>query len=450
MLLSSIIQSLLTNKDVPYRLVNSSSLENLTQPHGSISLLKDTSGIVMAIYSNGHQFDLSTLKTVIERPELRFMSIEDLTETLAALKATKKKSLIKTAYNLHDYNEIQLIIDEPMSTQETVFLVTDNPAERIRVDIWDMQLMIENALIGGIFSREKNSKQNPPENIKTNLFEQLKNTQQLPLMPSLAANLLALQATADSTVDDMVEIISHDPALTAQILRYANSALFGFSGQINNLDDAIFRVLGYETVLYMSLGAALGRAFKLPKSGRLSMSTFWKEATYRAALCQQLALRMPEHSRPLKSITYITGLLHNIGILIMGNMFQTEFNWLNKMLTNRPQQSLIETEKHLFGCTHSTIGHHLMKYWNMPEEINVVIKEHHTAKYNGNQEIYVWLTQLAGQALSAHDLSDSDEREVSQDLCNQLGLTKKEVNEALHAVMDDNNALDAMADTLCA
>lgn len=450
MLLSSIIQGLLSNKDVPYRLVNSSNLENLTQPHGSISLLKDPSGIVMAIYSNGHQFDLYTLKTVIERPELRFMSIEELNETLSALKNTKKKSLIQKAPNLTDNNDIQLIIDEPMSTQETVLLVTDNPAERIQVDIWDMQVMIENALIGGIFSREQNAKQQLSGNVKTNLFEQLKNIQQLPVMPSLAANLLELQAHPDSTVDDMVNIISRDPVLTAQILRYANSALFGFSGQVNNLDDAIFRVLGYETVLYMSLGAALGRAFKLPQSGRLSMNTFWKEATYRAALCQQLALRMPEHSRPLKSIAYITGLLHNIGIVIMGNLFQTEFDWLNKMLTSRPQQSLITTEKHLFGCTHSTIGHHLMKYWNMPEEITVVVSEHHTPEYKGNQEIYVWLTQLAGQALSTHDLSDSDDKMVSQDLCKQLGLTITDVEEALHAVMEDNNALDAMADTLCA
>jgi len=204
----------------------------------------------------------------------------------------------------------------------------------------------------------------------------------------------------------MVRIISHDPALTVQILRYANSALFGFSGQINNLQDAIFRVLGYETVLYMSFGAALGRSFKLPQDGRLGMNSFWKEATYRAALCQQLALRMPLKSRPPTAVVYITGLLHNIGLILMGNLFQTEFDWLNKMLTSRPQQSLITTEQNLFDCTHTTIGEYLMRHWNMPEEITVVVGQHHNVNYSGNQEIYVWLTQLAGQALSAYHLSD--------------------------------------------
>ena len=449
MLLSSIIKALLSNQDVPYRLVDSANPENLAQTHASISFLKDSVGIVMAIYNNDYQFDLQTLKSLIERPELRFMSIKDLEKALDSLNQTQKKPF-NSSPSIQGRNDIQLIIDEPMSTQSTVLLVTDDPAERITVDIWDMQILIENALIGGIFSHEKNKQLNLSKSMNSNLLEQLKNIDHLPVMPSIAASLLELQSNPNSTIDDMVRIIAHDPNLTAQILRYANSALFGFSGQINNLQDAIFRVLGYETVLYMAFGAALGRAFKLPQAGRLSMNTFWKEATYRAALCQQLATRMPSHFRPPTSVSYITGLLHNIGIVLMGNIFQTEFDWLNKMLTSRPEQSLITTEQNLFGCTHTTIGRHLMEHWNMPEEITTVVGEHHTNHYSGKQATYVWLAQLAGQALSAHGLSDSDDNEISEELCLQLELSKADVEDALAAVMRENTALDAMADTLCA
>lgn len=310
--------------------------------------------------------------------------------------------------------------------------------------------MIENALIGGIFSHEYVSKQQVAGTMKSNLLEQLKNIDHLPMMPTLAADLLKLQSNPDGSVDDMVRIISHDPALTVQILRYANSALFGFSGQISNLQDAIFRVLGYETVLYMSFGATLGRSFKLPQNGRLSMNNFWKEATYRAALCQQLALRMPSKSRPAIPVVYITGLLHNIGQIIMGNLFQTEFDWINKMLTSRPQQSLIETEQNLFDCTHASLGQYLMQHWNMPEEISIVVGEHHNANYDGKQAVYVWLTQLAGQALAAHGLSDADDETISEKLCQQLRLTEADVEEALASVLKENTVLDAMADTLCA
>ena len=450
MLLSSITKALLSNQDVPYRLVDSANSENLSQTHASISFLKDSTGIVMAIYNNDHQFDLQTLKSLIERPELRFMSTKDLDKALDSLKQAQGKPFTSSLTNTHGKNDIQLIIDEPMSAQSTVLLVTDDPAERISVDIWDMQILIENALIGGIFSHGKNEQLTSLKSMNSNLLEQLKNIDNLPVMPSIASSLLELQSNPDGTIDDMVRIIAHDPNLTAQILRYANSALFGFSGQINNLHDAIFRVLGYETVLYMAFGAALGRAFKLPQSGRLSMNTFWKEATYRAALCQQLATRMPNHFRPPTSISYITGLLHNIGIVLMGNLFQTEFDWLNKMLTSRPEQSLITTEQNLFGCTHTTIGRHLMEHWNMPEEITTVVGEHHTSHYSGKQATYVWLAQLAGQALSAHGLSDSDDDEISEELCARLELSKTDVEDALAAVMKENTALNAMADTLCA
>ena len=77
MLLSSIIQALLSNQEVPYRLVDSANLENLSQTHASINFLKDPLGIVMTVYNNGHQFDLPTLKALIERPELRFMRIKE-------------------------------------------------------------------------------------------------------------------------------------------------------------------------------------------------------------------------------------------------------------------------------------------------------------------------------------------------------------------------------------
>jgi len=450
MLLSSIIQALLSNQDVPFQRVDSARAENLAQTHGSVSFLKDAHGIVMAVYNNGQQLDLLTLKALIERPELRFVSVKELNDVLTSLKNVNHKPFSKSSLSSKAHYDIQLIIDEPMSTKSTVLLITDNPAERIKVDIWDMQIMIENALIGGIFSHSNNDEKQLANNMNSNLLEQLKNIEHLPVMPSIAANLLELQANPDGTVDDMVRIISHDPALTAQTLRYANSALFGFSGQISNLHDAIFRVLGYETVLYMSFGAALGRAFKLPQSGRLSMSTFWKEATYRAALCQQLAMRIPHDSRPPSSIVYITGLLHNIGIVLMGNLFHLEFDWLNKMLSSRPEQSLITTEQNLFGCTHCTIGQHLMEHWNMPEEITTVVGAHHTENYSGKQEIYVWLAQLAGQALAAHRLSDSGDEDISEELCQQLGLTLADVEDALKAVMEENNALDAMAETLCA
>ncbi len=449
MLLDAIIQALLRQQEIPFRRIPATEA-TANRIYASVSLLKDTRGIVMAMYHHGHQFDLPLLKSLLERSELRFMSLNELQQVLGKLEKTPHKQSVTNFDNIFQENKIQLIIDEPLSTRSEVLLITDNPIQRIQVDIWDMQIMVENALIGGIFSHTNNDDKDAAGRMNTNLLEQLEQIDHLPVMPTIATDLLALQANPDGSVEDMVRIIAHDPALSTLVLRYANSALFGFSGQISNLQDAIFRVLGYETVLYMSLGAALGRAFKLPPGGRLNMKNFWTEATFRATLNQQLAQRMPKAQQPNIALAYLTGLLHNIGIVIMGNLFSTEFNWLNKMLTSRPQQSLVETEQNLFGCTHATVGAHLMKYWNMPTAITTVVGEHHNPDYTGEAEDYVALTRLAGQALATQGLSDSDEKQVDEALCQQLGLAVTDVEEALLDVLQEDAALEAMANSLCA
>ena len=75
---------------------------------------------------------------------------------------------------------------------------------------------------------------------------------------------------------------------------------------------------------------------------------------------------------------------------------------------------------------------------------------HHSLDYDGTHSQYVWLTQLAGLALKEHDLSDADEELDIARLRRYLELSEDDVAEALAAILEENTALDAMADTLCA
>ena len=446
MLIYPIIQNLLNCQDVSYRLLKADKdkimVNDAPDIYAQTSFLRDNNGIVISIYDIQHQLDLSALRALTDRPNLRFMSTLDLEQILDELKngLEQDQTMIKS---------IQFMIDEPISNLDSVLLVTDNPERHIQLDIWDMQIMLKNAMVGGRFSNVSETQNVIPE-MNNNLYEQLKSIKHLPMLPAIVTELLELKNTPDATVDDLVKIISHDPSLTAQVLRYANSALFGFSGQIINLHDAIFRVLGFETVQNMAFGAALGRSFKLPNSGRLSMENFWKEATYRAALCQQLSMRMPVHTRPPAANAYITGLLHNIGVLLMGHLFYTEFDWLNKMLTSRPDQSLIRTEKNLFNCTHTDIGEYVLNEWHIPAEISVTAGQHHTENYSGPHSNYVWLVQLAGLLLEPSGLAETDNSMSVAELCQKLELTELDLEEALENVLGEKNVLQAMVDTLCA
>lgn len=74
--------------------------------------------------------------------------------------------------------------------------------------------------------------------------DKLQKLYRLPPMPALALRILRLTANSEATARELGELIEFDPSLTAQIMRYARSALFNYPGQINSVQEAVTRFLG--------------------------------------------------------------------------------------------------------------------------------------------------------------------------------------------------------------
>jgi HD-like signal output (HDOD) protein len=244
--------------------------------------------------------------------------------------------------------------------------------------------------------------------------------------------------------------VEKDASLAAQITRYANSPLFGMHGKIKTLHDAIFRVLGYETTLYLSLGISMGRCFNLPEQGPLGSKQFWQHATYSAALCQKLATLMPKACRVQPGIAYLAGLLHDIGMLVLAQIFEKEFQWLNKMAQSQSHEPLSVLEGRLLGTTHMQLGEWLMQHWGLPREMATVTAQHHNPDYSGYGVMYVQLVGLVDRLLKTHGLSDADSEDVPSQLFEQLGLNEDEVYEAIDQVVQGSEVLDSMVTSLCA
>ena len=281
-----------------------------------------------------------------------------------------------------------------------------------------------------------------------NIADRVRQLDQLPAIPELALKILKLRDNPDATVDQLVDVIMLDPALTAQVLRYANSPLFGQHGDVKTLDDAIFRVLGFETVLYLALGTALAKAFPIPEHGIIGLNRIWRNATYSAALMQNIADTLPREMKIQPGIAYLCGLLHNIGFLIMATIFHKEYQWLNHALDINEDQFILDIETQLLGTSHIELGNTLMTHWNMPAEIIAASYHHHDTGYDGDYKIYVQLTQLSDQLLGRHDLSDIPGEELPGSIFEELQLEDEQVNTLLNDVMDNSDVLDAMVNHL--
>lgn len=275
-------------------------------------------------------------------------------------------------------------------------------------------------------------------------------TDDLPAMPKVAHELLQLTVNPYANASDLGAIVEQDPSLAAQLLRYANSPLYGYRGQVDSIRDVIARVLGYDLVMDIALGISVGRSFRNPSEGPLGLDAYWRHAVYCASLTQRLAERMPSAHRPRPGLAYLAGLLHNFGILLLGHLFPEDFRLLNEGLAREPGRPLLSLEDELIGVSHVELGAWLMQSWNMPDELVSAIGNHHDEEYAGSYAIYPNLVLLANRLLAAHQIGDEHSVDLPGDLLARLAITDADAHAALAAVLEHADGLNIMASRLAA
>lgn len=410
-----------------------------------VSILQDTRGLVLAIYPETQQLNMSSLKSVLTR-DLSFVETDAVINRFSSL-------IQRPDFQPSVKYGMQIIVDEALSNHDIIYFAAPRPCSVLRLSSDQLGLLADDILLGSHFSEHHAA--NPQQQQKTeksaiNLKQRIAKLERLPAMPDMPARILALRNNANSTVDELVAIVEQDPSLAAQIIRYANSAMFRHDSAIISLKDAIDRVLGYDTVLHLTLGYALGRVFKLPSKGPLGSNTFWQNATHSAALAQQLAQAMPKAKRLKPGMAYLAGLLHNIGFLVLNLFFKNEFEWLNKVITANPTNSILVIEQRLLGITHMELGAWLMQAWNMPGELTAAVEHHHALNYQGEYADYAHLINLTERLLKMHAMSDAETDEIPSTLLDELGLQEEQVYLILDSVLQGGQMLREMAKTVSA
>ncbi len=403
-----------------------------------VTMLQSADQMVMALYPMTNQLNMQKLKSIISA-DLRFI---DTNQTVNNFYQQLKDQ------NSHNNKVgLRIIVDEELTNQDYVYFEAPKACSLLKLQAEQLGMLADNVLLGTRISAPNprnavNTDQNLP---KVDLRSRIAKLTRLPAMPEMPAKILALRNNPSGTVDDLTEIIEKDPSLAAQIMRYANSAMFNHHSPAESIKDAIFRILGYETVLHITLGYALGKAFKLPMNGPLGNDSFWQHATFSAALAQQLAQAIPKAQRPKPGLAYLAGLLHDSGFLVLHLFFRNEYTWLNKMLQANPNQSIVEMETRMLGMSHNELGCWLFQAWNMPAEILCAVAHHHDLEYQGEHVEYALLLNLTERLLKTHGISDAETDEIPDALFERLGLQEEEVYLIVDKVLQGGSALRAMA-----
>lgn len=206
-------------------------------------------------------------------------------------------------------------------------------------------------------------------------FERLEN---LPTMPENATRLLL--ALSDERVEpgDIAELLMRDMAMSANVLRVANSVFYLGAGKpIIALDRAVARI-GLFQVRNIVMAAGIIQAFSSFAS-KCNAREFWKHAVSVAMVTEILGRRVhvEAFNKPDSSQTlYFAGLLQDVGLLLLGHVFPSLFEKLRE-LAAQSDLPLKTLENNLMETDHGEIGAWLVQKWNLPTEVCDAVRYHH-------------------------------------------------------------------------
>ena len=272
------------------------------------------------------------------------------------------------------------------------------------------------------------------------LKQRLEETLEIPPLPASSHRIIQLCANEKAGTDELCDVISLDPSLSAQVISWATSPYYGVKGEIDSVEDAIIRVLGYDMVMNLALGLSMGSAFQLPEDGPRHYEDFWFSAVSHAVLMEELVRKMPAGHRPRLGHAYLSGLLHNFGYLAIAVVLPPHFGILSRYIEANAHLSSDIIEMQTLRFTKEQLGAWLLKHWQLPTGIYTGIRYSRTPSYRGDHHAIANLLYLAHQLFS--------DSELDTDLLEAVGLSEEDARACHTKVMGSSKELAKMVDLI--
>lgn len=168
------------------------------------------------------------------------------------------------------------------------------------------------------------------------------------------------------------DIISHDPALTARILRIVNSAYYALAVKIELVSRAV-SVIGEEDLRNLVLATSAVDVFKRMPNQLVDIDLFWRHSVH-VGIVARLMSRYCNilHGERL----FVAGLLHDIGKLII---YYKEVELSQQVLLRASETDgvIFRAEQEILGFTHADVGGCLMDSWQLADTLKEVVSCHH-------------------------------------------------------------------------
>jgi len=267
--------------------------------------------------------------------------------------------------------------------------------------------------------------------------EYLNNLRDLPSLPGIAIQALAVAEDPSSTASDLLRIIMSDPPLAAKVLRVANSVHFHRGYAVTDLQTAIVR-LGFSNVRNLLMGVSVIRAFNTYFVGApFTREDFWVHSIAVGVTASRLS---GESVHLCSSSSFVMGLLHDIGQLVLDRASREAYGQAIRSAQDG-RIPLFEAEKLRLGCDHATVGADLLASWRFPHELVEPVRWHHEPeRCEGVHRPHAYLLQAADWICDVHQIgSTANEHPVKPPIetIHQLKLTEESIGRLVKSVREE-------------
>ena len=203
-----------------------------------------------------------------------------------------------------------------------------------------------------------------------NLSEIASQATEIFVLPEAVTRLKACMDDSAASMEDIGEIIAFDPALTGQLLKVANSALYKFPNRIETITKAL-QVIGTRAAYDLALAYGISHAFRNVEAKIIDLDRFWEQSVS----CGLLAKYIAEQKKHKESERlFVSGLLHNIGELAMVSMYPKE---VQRCTAFNARVKPAELQQAICGFTYASLSAGIIKNWGIPETISHPLEHIH-------------------------------------------------------------------------
>ncbi len=221
----------------------------------------------------------------------------------------------------------------------------------------------------------------------------ISNIRNLPTPPIVFHQIQKVMNDPDVSAAQIANILAEDPAISVKVLKLTNSAFYGLAREVDSVKHAIV-IVGVEAIKNLVLSASVLDMFKGNSVDQEFQESYWRHSLATGFCCRCLAKKLRAHGMVNADSAFSSGLLHDIGKMVIGCFLPDEHARLQEERTKDCETQDFELENRVLGYNHAQIGAFLAVHWKLPGRLAESIDYHHQPRLGEEDDPISYLVNI--------------------------------------------------------